>query len=450
MQYLLSEARIILLSSHTSMLYAVTRAVLDLLFPLKWAGVLIPVLPARLIQALHAPTPYLIGIEKRYEKTELPDDDFVLVDLDSDMIESTAQPIPLPRQQRRKLMSLLQLAAPLHYKFGVKPGPPLYIVETYPFDAFSSESPSIFSASTPSTQLAKFVNLNSTSFGPNASPESQPRPPLFNAFSNMRSGKSQGNERPRTSSASKHSGSSQSSPVSGTFPPLPVTPVSRNDSGFALQASLREKRSGYFDDKSRRSASFGTQEARRRPSIPFLGHSTNLSVSNLSSDLPSSGYAPSTYGHCTLAASTIMPQVLMQPVRNTDTTSWVEGHCFQWQSRDDRSSCSICEERAEDGMFKCTGCGAMVHSRCAEQISLPCPVAFYPEQVRAAFVRCFASLFYTYRKYMGPPSAEQRRSGFVYSFKMNDFMRSLPHENADYMAMLQQTQGISLSIVSAC
>ena len=444
-EYLLAEARIILVSSHTSMLYSVTRAVVDLLFPLNWAGVLIPVLPARLIQALHAPTPYLIGIEKRYEKTELPDDDFVLVDLDTDVIESTAQPIPLPRQQRRKLMSLLQLAAPLHYKFGVKPGPPVYTVETYPFDAFSSESPGIFSANTPSTQLAKLVNLNSTSFGPTAIPESQPRTPLFNAFTNARPDKSQGAERPRTSSASKSSNSPQSSPVSATFPPLPMTPVSRNDSGFALQATLREKRSGYFDEKTRRSSSFGNQEARRRPSIPFLGHSSNLSVTNLSSDFQSSaGYAPSTYAQSTLAASTIMPQVLMQPVRNTATTQWVEGHCFQWRSGDDRSSCSICEEKSENGVYRCSGCGAVVHSSCAEQVCLPCPVAFYPEQVRAAFVRCFASLFYTYRKHMGSPSSEARKNGMVYSFKMNEFLRSLPREHADYITMLQQTQGTLL------
>ena len=75
-----------MISSHTAMLYAVTKAVVDLLFPLKWAGVLIPVLPARLIQALHAPTPYLIGIEKRYDRTELPEEDFVLVE------DANAQP----------------------------------------------------------------------------------------------------------------------------------------------------------------------------------------------------------------------------------------------------------------------------------------------------------------------------------------------------------------------
>ena len=54
------------------MLYLATRALVDLLVPLQWTGVLIPVLPARLIQAIEAPCPYIMGIERRYEKVELP------------------------------------------------------------------------------------------------------------------------------------------------------------------------------------------------------------------------------------------------------------------------------------------------------------------------------------------------------------------------------------------
>jgi hypothetical protein len=39
------------------------------------------------------------------------------------------------------------------------------------------------------------------------------------------------------------------------FPPMPSTPISRSDSGYALQANLREKRSAHFDAQSRRSSS---------------------------------------------------------------------------------------------------------------------------------------------------------------------------------------------------
>jgi hypothetical protein len=83
------------------------------------------------------------------------------------------------------------------------------------------------------------------------------------------------------------------------------------------------------------------------------------------------------------------------------------------------------------------------HARCAEEICLVCPAAFRPDQIRAAFVRCFASLLYTYRRYLGPPNAQQKKSGLLYSFNMDSFLRSVPTEQIPYMTMLQQTQGFN-------
>lgn len=448
-QFALAESRIILLSSHTSMLHLASKALVELLYPIVWSGVFIPVLPARLIQALEAPCPYIVGIERRYEKVELPEDDFVLVDLDQDEIESTTRPTPLPRQQRRKLTSLLQLAAPHHNRYGVPVGPPAYAKESFPHDAFASENPAVFNATPVTTSLAKFASLNSTSFGDNGS-NFAPKPPLFNAF--LQPKNERAHDRPSTSSTTKGSSppSPKLSPISGSFPPLPLTPISRNDSGYAIQASLREKRSGHFDSSSKRSSTYGFDRAPtlRRPSMPFNGHSSNHSSSLSMTTISTNGntmsnYAPSTYAQSTLAASTIMPHVLMQPVRNTDTTNWVEGHCFQWRINDDRSVCSICEEKAEDGIYKCSGCNANAHPRCVHTACVVCPAAFHAEQVRAALVRCFASLFYTYRKYLQPATGDQKRSGMIYRFNMEGFLRSLPHENADYMHVLQQTQGVS-------
>lgn len=438
------------------MLYLATRALVDLLFPFQWTGVLIPVLPARLLQALEAPCPYIVGIERRYEKVELPSDDFVLVDLDSDEIESTVNPTPLPRHQRRKLLSLLQLAAPHHSKYGVKPGPPAYAVETFPFDSFPTEHPSIYNSKAPPTNLARYVSMNSNAFGQDQAASASSAAPIYNAFLHARTelahsrGLSKGSNRPSTSSTSR-TGSPPSprasSPNSGHFPPppLPPTPVSRNDSGLALQASLREKRSGHFDGSSRRSSSFGTERrgVPRRPSAPFLGHASNLSVTTFSTDYGgTSTYTPSVYAQSTIAASTIVPQATTQPVYNTDNTCWVEGHCLQLQAWDDKAVCSICDERAEEGMYKCTGCKTLVHSRCAPLICLVCPAAFHPDQIRAAFVRCFASLLYTYKKFLQPASKEQKKEGMYYSFNMEAFLRSLPHEHAEYMSVLQNTQGV--------
>ncbi|KAJ5529989.1 hypothetical protein N7527_003382 [Penicillium freii] len=451
-EYALTESRIIFLSSHTSMLYLATRALVDLLFPLEWTGVLIPVLPARLIQALEAPCPYIVGIERRYEKVELPTDDFVLVDLDNNMIESTIQPTSLPRHQRRKLLSLLQLAAPQHGRYHVPTGPPAYAIETYPWDSFMSENKASFTSKAPATNLAKYVGLNSSAFGATSVMPGSYTPPIFNVFLHARNeggpsrgySSSRGSERPGTSSTMRASASPpsprESSPTSGFFPPPPA-PSSRNDSGMALQASLREKRSGHFDAASRRSSSFGMG---RRPSAPFLGHASNLSVTTLNTDYGAgSTYAPSVYAQSTIAASTIVPQSTYQAPGNNEGTCWAEGHFFQVQPWDDKLTCAICDDLAEENMYKCSACKLIVHNRCASMVCLPCDAAFHPDQIRAAFVRCFASLFYTYKKFLLPASGDKKKSGMYYNFNMEAFMKSLPSEHAEYVAILQQTQGFN-------
>ena len=445
-EYLLMESRIILLSSHTSMLHLVSKALIELYWPLTWAGVFIPVLPARLVQALEAPCPYICGVERRYDKLEMPDGDFVLVDLDNNEIQSTIAPTALPRQHRRKLMSLLQLAAPHHNKCGVSVGPPLYAMESFPYDSFASENTSIFSSTAQSTNLAKLVSLSSTSFGTQAVAEASRRVPVINVFIQAKSDRSRGGEsRPRTASTSRRSNpdSPEPSPISGSFPNLPSTPVSRNDSGYALQSSLREKRSGHFDTNSKRSGSTQRHPV-RKASLPFLGHASSASMATLNAEkVPQSSYAPSMYAQSTLAASTIMPHVLHQPVRNSEATSFVEGHCLQWKGDDSRTLCSVCDEKAEDGIYRCSGCGLMSHGRCAPQIYVVCPTAFFPDQVRAAFVRTFASLFYTYRKHMKAVNLEQRKNGMMHSFDMNEFLRGVPGDVAAYLAGLHQTQAFN-------
>jgi hypothetical protein len=382
LEFTLAESRVIFLSSHTAMLHLATHALTSLLYPLKWAGVFIPLLPARLIQALDAPCPYIVGVERRYEKLELPDGDFCLVDLDEDVIESTDPPTCLPRPQRRKLQALLQAAAPHHNRYGVPTGPPVYACETYPYDAFSSENPQIFdSRATPST-LSQLVSESSTNFG-DASTLPNSRTAVYNAFVTARGDNSRGNDRPSTSSTT--TGNSHSSSAS---PPSPVAPSpinssfsngasSRNDSGFALQATLREKRSGHFaDGMGRRNSSvysmlnprkplhdrtntepqFGFDRIGtiRRPSQPsIVSHQASLSTSNLSNGPPPSTYAPSVYAQSTLAASTVMSSMMVQPVRDNELTKWVEGHCFIRRNRDGKSICAVCDERCEDESFRC-------------------------------------------------------------------------------------------------
>jgi hypothetical protein len=257
----LAESRIILLSSHTAMLHLASMAIVNLVYPFQWCGVFIPVLPARLVQTIEAPCPYIVGIERRYEPAEYPEDDFVLVDLDNNSIVSNGPaPPPLPRQQRRKLTSLLQHSAPHHTRYGVPTGPPAYAVEAFPYDTFCSENPNVFTPRAHPSIVQTYVGLNSTSFGTVVGPASS-RPLIHNAFLQS-SAHSRGSDRPSTSSTSStvktYSGSPPSpkvSPVSTVFPAMPSTPISRSDSGYALQANLREKRSAHFDTQSRRSSS---------------------------------------------------------------------------------------------------------------------------------------------------------------------------------------------------
>jgi cytidine deaminase len=83
-------------------------------------------------------------------------------------------------------------------------------------------------------------------------------------------------------------------------------------------------------------------------------------------------------------------------------------------------------------------------------VCLPCDASFHPDQIRAAFVRCFASLFYTYKKFLIPANGEKKKSGMYYTFNMEAFMKSLPSEHAEYIAVLQQTQGESEYHVTSC
>lgn len=454
-EYAMAESRIIFLSSHTGMLHLACHALASLLYPLKWASIFIPVLPARLVSALDAPCPYIMGIERRYENVQLPDDDYVLVDLDRDTIDATSQPIRLPRQQRRKLLSLLQVAAPAKLRYGVATGPPPYAMESFPYDAFSAETPSIFSPTPPEGTLGKWASQNSAAFGEEDGTLKN-QPPVFNAFSQARPNSAR-SDRPGTSKSTRTSPPSSVSPRSMNFPPMPSTPISRTDSGFA--ATLREKRSGHFDEKSRRSSSFGVERhaPMHRPSLPFLnGHSASTSISAISVDSISSygggggggGYAPSTYAQSTIAASTIMPNMMVQPVRDTETTAWVEGHCFEWCG-ESTASCTICDERSEGGgIYKCTGCSAYSHGRCLGFVCLVCPQAFHEDRIRVAFVRCLASLMYTYRKYLGRPTREQKNNGQLYAFDMDGFVKSLPYEQQEYAMTMRETQRkMSLALV---
>lgn len=144
-EHLLCEQRCILRSRHASLLGNAAHALISLLWPLQWQGIFVPVLPRRLLAYLEAPAGYMMGVLSSYYTDPNPGvappeplpsgDDVIVVDLDVGEVLSTTEPPPLPQRIRSKLLSLLELAAPVSQPSasGLPRGPPIYTRVTYPY-----------------------------------------------------------------------------------------------------------------------------------------------------------------------------------------------------------------------------------------------------------------------------------------------------------------------------
>ncbi|CAM9385984.1 unnamed protein product [Chrysoparadoxa australica] len=106
---LLCEQKIVLVSSHLSLLTQVADLLLSLLHPLTWSNVYVPLMPRHLAQnALQCPTPFLIGLHRSCSsETEIPPDVFV-VDIDGDTITREFPHVPAYTEATRALASALQ------------------------------------------------------------------------------------------------------------------------------------------------------------------------------------------------------------------------------------------------------------------------------------------------------------------------------------------------------
>ncbi|KAI7820549.1 AEX-3 domain-containing protein [Gamsiella multidivaricata] len=132
MEVMLSEGRIILVSSYPGMLTLASESILYLFFPLYWQGVYIPILPAALMTCLQAPVPYIIGVERSCCDPDFPPEDACVVDLDKGTINVQLAPVPLPPRPRRKLIQSLEQYSSACTADGASSGPPKYVQEAYP------------------------------------------------------------------------------------------------------------------------------------------------------------------------------------------------------------------------------------------------------------------------------------------------------------------------------
>lgn len=113
---LCQEMSICICSKNVALLTPVQEALISLLFPFVWQGCYVPVLPADMIELLHAPVPLLTGMQvDDISETFLDDDpnmrpsNLVIVHLDTDSVHygSDCRPLPLPKAMLPKLRQKL-------------------------------------------------------------------------------------------------------------------------------------------------------------------------------------------------------------------------------------------------------------------------------------------------------------------------------------------------------
>ncbi|KAF9412445.1 hypothetical protein HW555_009048 [Spodoptera exigua] len=123
----ITEQKVLIHSLRPDTLTAVSEAVSSLLFPFKWQCPYIPLCPLGLAEVLHAPLPYLIGVDSRFFDLFEPPPDVTCVDLDTNNITicESQRHISLkllPKRQARALRQTLDLlygnirpASPVHH-----------------------------------------------------------------------------------------------------------------------------------------------------------------------------------------------------------------------------------------------------------------------------------------------------------------------------------------------
>uniref|UniRef100_A0A8C0H2I1 SET binding factor 1 n=1 Tax=Chelonoidis abingdonii TaxID=106734 RepID=A0A8C0H2I1_CHEAB len=109
----LTEHKILFLSSSYQRLTDACRALLALMFPLKYSFTYVPILPAQLLEVLSTPTPFIIGVSSIFQSETQELLDVVVADLDGgtvtipECIHISLLPEPLLHQTREALSMIL-------------------------------------------------------------------------------------------------------------------------------------------------------------------------------------------------------------------------------------------------------------------------------------------------------------------------------------------------------
>lgn len=105
---MVTERKVLLVSSQYSILTVCAEILCSLLFPMKWSHLYVPMLPRMLCPILDAPVPYLCGIvrENWMNAEQYVSVDTIVVDLDRNSVIFGSQTPPLPPAPARKYHKL--------------------------------------------------------------------------------------------------------------------------------------------------------------------------------------------------------------------------------------------------------------------------------------------------------------------------------------------------------
>ncbi|KAK9323545.1 AEX-3 domain-containing protein [Lipomyces orientalis] len=423
----LSEARIILVSSDLAMLTNAAAAVTSLMFPLKWQSVYIPVLPGRLVSCLEMPVPYIIGIHRTGSELLLPEDDYVLCDLDADAIVSTATPPFLPTAVRNKLQSLLSLSAPLHsLPFNVDHGTPRYVSEAFPDDVHVLIDADLMRQIPAPHRLNKFVAESSTAYH-SADADSVQHPPVVNV---RESGTIPEESRDHQQTASEFQGSE----LFAAHPPR----SRRSSTGYVLKVGKTGIQSLTSSLRTRRKSTVFPGESISGGGSTDRDRATSLAGHNLSSRLR----PMSTAAMHGISPSSIYSEdpTISSPQSSEFRT--VEGHVLRLVISENLR-CSVCLDGplTKPKVLVCESCHLQVHTTCLSTVVLPCTQSsFHVSRVRAAFIRSMATLLYSYRQFLDSLHDNTSMVPKLYRFRQQEFLTSLPKEQMPYTRFLLSTQ----------
>jgi len=104
----LLEKQVIVVCPNLGILSAVVLSLIPMISPFEWQSLLLPILPAKMIEFLDAPVPYIVGIQDKPEDVKMKTSNLVHVNVGNDQVKTCTLPT-LPR--RKDLYSELR---PIH------------------------------------------------------------------------------------------------------------------------------------------------------------------------------------------------------------------------------------------------------------------------------------------------------------------------------------------------